>query len=281
MSFRDRLKDSLRVLLRGRQALQAPAPKARMRAKLGEVIEHLATHGLAPATVIDVGFNTGTEGLYDRFPDAHYVMVDPLDESRPFLEAQKVRLRRADFVVAAAGPKAGSCEVGVSPCFGGTSQYLKDKLPSRVVPMVTLDELALRFGCTGPYLLKVDVQGAELDVLRGAEKILSQTEAILAETRLFPFQGAPEILEVLKFLEARGFVLFDLFNPLLRPSDGALGQIDIVAVKRDGTFRDATAYKTSRTFRTGDQRRKNVESKLKRRETELAKLSSPPPPPSP
>jgi FkbM family methyltransferase len=266
-----RLKAALGIIRNG-----VPATRAKMRTELREEMAHLAKHGFSPATIIDVGFNTGTDGLYDHFPDAQYLMVDPLVESEPFLKAQKARLKQADYVVAAAGAAPGKIDIGVSPCFGGTSQYLADKLPTRSVPMTTLDELAEKFHARGPYVIKIDVQGAELEVLKGAKRILAETEVIFAETRLFPFRGAPELLEVLKFLEREGFVLYDLFNGALRPSDGALGQIDITAVKRNGFFRTADTYRTSATYRTAEQREQNVAAKLQKRAAALRDLRQDP-----
>ena len=41
----------------------------------------------------------------------------------------------------------------------------------------------------GPYLLKIDVQGAELDVLEGAQNLLKDTEAVVLEVSMFGFMA--------------------------------------------------------------------------------------------
>ena len=45
--------------------------------------ESLRKPGFAPATLIDVGVGAGTGDLYDAFPDAFLVLVDPLTEFEP------------------------------------------------------------------------------------------------------------------------------------------------------------------------------------------------------
>lgn len=50
--------------------------------------------------------------------------------------------------------------------------------PSSLVPTVTLDALSEAFG-TAPDVVKIDVEGAELDVLRGGQETLSRARPVL------------------------------------------------------------------------------------------------------
>jgi hypothetical protein len=62
-----------------------------------------------------------------------------------------------------------------------------------------------------PDLLKLDVQGYELEVLRGAEATLRQTRAVLCEVSFREFYtGQPLFTEVVAYLGARGFTLHAL-----------------------------------------------------------------------
>lgn len=61
------------------------------------------------------------------------------------------------------------------------------------------------------HLLKLDVQGAELDVLRGAQRLLNTVLVIHAEVEFFPiYRGQPLFDAIFAFLIERGFELFDL-----------------------------------------------------------------------
>jgi Methyltransferase FkbM domain len=108
------------------------------------------------------------------------------------------------------------------------------------VPVRRLDRLVEERGLPGPFLLKIDTQGTELDVMRGAERILPQVDLVIAEVSFFNFRrkrNQPLVDDVLRFMDARGFFPYDVFGGFNRPLDDALGQIDIAFVKRDGRFR--------------------------------------------
>ena len=63
----------------------------------------------------------------------------------------------------------------------------------------------------GPLLLKLDVQGFELEVLRGSRIALDAAEFVLLEVSTLNYnRGAPLVAEVLDFMNQRGFVLFDI-----------------------------------------------------------------------
>ena len=61
----------------------------------------------------------------------------------------------------------------------------------------------------GPAFIKLDVEGAEMDVLRGAEATLRDTAGLLIESQVRTLPG-PQFLEIYQFLAARGLSLFDI-----------------------------------------------------------------------
>jgi methyltransferase, FkbM family len=73
----------------------------------------------------------------------------------------------------------------------------------------TLDSLLLENEISADAfgLLNIDVQGAELLVLKGAERTLASIEAVIAEVALLElYEGAPLENEIVEFLGERGFV---------------------------------------------------------------------------
>jgi hypothetical protein len=115
----------------------------------------------------------------------------------------------------------------------------------RTVPAVTLDDLFEEKQLEGPLLLKVDVQGAELDVLAGAKRMLRHVEYVVLETALFQFyDGGPQLADVVAFMKERGFVVYEIMDVLFRPLDGAMSQVDLAFVKENGIFRRSHAYAT-------------------------------------
>lgn len=63
-------------------------------------------------------------------------------------------------------------------------------------------------------IIKIDAQGAELDILKGAERtLMSQTQCVVCEASFFSvYEGAPLFAEVESFLRARGFRLYGLLD---------------------------------------------------------------------
>jgi hypothetical protein len=97
----------------------------------------------------------------------------------------------------------------------------------------------------GPYLIKVDVQGAELQVLAGAQRTLQEAEAVILEVTLFGTMiGGPQVYDVVSQMKECGFVVYDICGFEYRPLDGALSQIDAVFVREGGRLRASHAYST-------------------------------------
>jgi FkbM family methyltransferase len=218
-----------------------PIDTTLLRRDLASVVKHAASVGFRPATVIDVGVANGTPGLIETFPDAQHILVEPLIEFEPVLKtlAQRPNVR---YVLAAAGRAAGELTLHVNSSFlDGSSLFAEDGVAAtpRVVPIIRLDDL----GLTGPFLLKVDVQGAEIEVLEGAGKILEAAELVILEVSLFRFMAeAPDFTDAILFMRSRGFVTYDIFGGRLRPLDGALAQVDLVFVREHGRFRASHRY---------------------------------------
>jgi len=209
--------------------------------------------GLAPAAIMDIGAAWGafTETCMTVFPSARYLAVEPLEEQRPKLAALTRKYPNIQFVMAAAAAKAGTVTLQVHPDLEGSSLLLEQDIAGvngvpRTVEAVTLDGLAAQFGLSGPYLLKLDVQGAELAVLRGAPAVLAAAEYVLLEVSLFEFfEGGPVLTEVVDFMHAGGFTVYDVSGWQYRPLDQALAQLDMAFVKTEGALRASRAYATA------------------------------------
>jgi FkbM family methyltransferase len=90
-----------------------------------------------------------------------------------------------------------------------------------------LDDLDL--GGAGPIYIKLDVQGAELSVLTGAELTLARAAAVEAEVSLVTlYDSQPLFPEVTAFLRQRGFVLVRLQPAFADVRTGELLQLDAV-----------------------------------------------------
>ena len=220
----------------------------RQERSLAGVIDHVSRLGFRPQTVIDAGVANGTFELYG-FRNANYLLIEPLEE---FEEALKdiSRKHKAEYVIAAASDRPGTIVINIHPDLFSSSIFKEkegsyvDGIP-REVPAVTIDDLCNERNLRGSYVIKADVQGAELAVLDGARETLKDTELVILEAQLFQFIiDGPQFYDVVCYMKDSGFVVYDIFDPVYRPLDGAMSQVDMVFVKENGQFRKHHIYAT-------------------------------------
>jgi hypothetical protein len=85
-----------------------------------------------------------------------------------------------------------------------------------------------------PILMKIDIEGREMDALKGGRTLLSHTEMLIAELSVPErFEGAPSCGEFLAFMEACGFTLFDVVDLAQMSADGPLVSMDLAFLRRD------------------------------------------------
>ena len=109
------------------------------------------------------------------------------------------------------------------------SEYFPDEVD---VPSVSLDDYRLEQGLPAPELIKLDTQGSELRILKGAAQLLEKVEAIIAEVWTRPAYGpnTPLLGHVSHWLLMQGFVAAQ-FGAEFRDEDGRLLHVDVLFVR--------------------------------------------------
>ena len=219
-----------------------------IRRTIGESYSLIRGLGFQPKTIVDVGVGSGTMELYTAFPESYFLLLEPLKEFESNLISILKRYK-GSYVLAAAGSRCGHVTFNVHKNhLEGSSLYKESMGPEAdgqevTVPMIRIDDILKDKQLDGPYLIKIDVQGAELDAIEGAQQSLSKAELVVLEVSLFEFmKGAPQFFDVVSYMKNRSFVAFDIILGWNRPLDNALGQIDIVFVKDKGMFRQDHSY---------------------------------------
>jgi FkbM family methyltransferase len=198
-----------------------------LRYGVGGAIEHSAFLRSMPiVTIIDVGANKGQFSLAARreLPDAKIFAFEPL--SKPYAICSQ--LFRNDGAIsithAALGSISGTADIHVSRSDDSSSLLPIGKLQSQIfsgteevgverVLVMKLDDAIPAEKLEHPAILKMDVQGFELEVLKGGEKFLQSVDGIYLELSFMPlYERQPLAHEVLKWLEFRGFHLAGVYN---------------------------------------------------------------------
>jgi len=221
-------------------------PLERRFSDMRPFLEFVRGLGFDPSYVVDVGANRGrwTEMAKEVFPRADFLLVEPQPEMRAPLDELCQRLPGVSWVECAAGPRDETRIQTIWPDLEGSSflphpeperMASGEQRPARVRP---LDDLLAEAGGRVPDLIKIDVQGFELEVLAGCPSIFGRTELLVLETSLYPFlPDLPVLREVIEYMAARGYEIYDIAGYILRPVDAALAQLDVAFARRRGFLR--------------------------------------------
>jgi len=200
-------------------------------------LDCLRSRGFAPAFAVDIGAYHGEwTALWKRiFPDCGVLMVEAQQSKEPRLRETVQRLGPSiDYRIALLGPTTGQRVRFVEMESGSSVLEEHSRYERRETFRSTqaLDDLLAGEPRTVDFL-KLDVQGYELEVLRGASRRLGQAQAVIMETSLVPInEGCPLIAEVIAFMDAQGLRLAD-FCSQIRRRDGVLWATDLLFIRAD------------------------------------------------
>jgi FkbM family methyltransferase len=191
----------------------------------------LKSRGVPVETILDVGVNTVTPELVAAFPDKHHVLFEPVEEYAEGIARHYARVPH-ELVRAAVSDTAGTVTLktasklqGQGISHAGMVAGPATEGDMRSVPMLRLDDFVRERRLAGPFLLKVDIDGHEMKVLRGAAETLKACSVVIVEC---PHHSLPERLA---HLMKAGFRLFDLVEPCYY--DKVFWQCDAVFVRQD------------------------------------------------
>lgn len=180
-----------------------------------------------PKTVVDVGVAYGTPQLYEAFPAARFVLIEPLSDYKPAIEKVLGKYNGVAHFTAVGAEKATiELEVDLDN-FLRSTQFQRTELTkleghnleTRKVEMTTLDDLLGPVDeIARPLVLKIDTEGNELNVLKGAERVLKVTDYVILEASVSKrFEDSYEFSELIEFMATSGFALFSILS-VVHPS---------------------------------------------------------------
>jgi FkbM family methyltransferase len=199
-------------------------------------LEAAKRRGLKVKCAVDGGAATGNWALELKriYPEAAVLCVEPRADAQEALRRlarENPGIHVADVLL---GPREDQIQFNESR---DQSSVLNDSSGkpfgrTTLAKMTTLDRLIEEHKLPWPDLIKLDLQGYELEALRGGGRCLEHAEAALLEVSFIRLQSqSPIVHEVIAFMRDRGFVAYDILGLWHRPLDGALAQGDFMFLK--------------------------------------------------
>jgi FkbM family methyltransferase len=178
-------------------------------------------------TLIDVGANEGDfiRAATRLAKPCIVIAFEPLPACQQILAPLLASMPGGQLIRAAVGAATGKVELhctantktssllqpqpGIETSYANGDYIVLQKLN---VPVVRLDDVIAADARVG--LLKIDVQGYEIEVLRGARHTLQQTDALLIEVNYAPhYKGAATFADIHAVLTATGFRVYGISEP--------------------------------------------------------------------
>ncbi|MBO9448436.1 FkbM family methyltransferase [Ruegeria sp. R14_0] len=220
---------------------------------------YIRSLGFQVQTVIDVGVAGGTAHLYEAFPDAKFVLIEPIAEYETKLRRNWSDKIDFDFHACGVGAESGQTTLRI-PTVGTRSMGTRatmlefedsataqmSKIEERQVPVKTLDKVASSYD--GPFGLKIDTEGFEIEVIRGASELLKNCAFVLAEVSTRRrYQGGYKFSDFVSIMADHGFELHEFIRP---PSPQAT-DCDAIFAPFDSSLFDYRDLKLSRMAKKG------------------------------
>ena len=192
-------------------------------------IEHekiLKNIGVEYGHIVDIGANRGQFSLVSRycFPKAKIDSFEPLAEPAAFYKKVFEYDDNVTLHSYAIGEECAALEIHISNrddsssllpisemqsvLFKGTSEK-----STRIIDVAPLDVIISAQDIISPALLKIDVQGFELSVLKGCLNLLNTFKNIYVECSFVElYEGQSFADEVIEFLARHNFRLIGIYN---------------------------------------------------------------------
>jgi FkbM family methyltransferase len=189
---------------------------------------------IRPKRVLDIGAHIGdfTSTLSKLSPECEFVMVEANPHCEPYLSKSNhpyhiLALSNFTGTTSLYIEKANHIGTGASIYKENTEWYGDGKYELIETPVNTLDNLNF-FPNEMIDLVKIDVQGAELDILNGGSKTIKRSKYLLLEVSTLQYNiGAPLMDQVVGKLKEYEFVIDDILD-YQKLSNGSIFQLDIL-----------------------------------------------------
>lgn len=174
-----------------------------------------------PGTVFDIGVGEGTAELYQTYPNAYFMLVEPLKTYKESMNRVLRHVRGEQHSVALGATSSGGVEkMLVYPCKQQSSIKIRtdtegigENCDEIELPVTTLDDLVEGKNLPKPFGLKIDTEGYEKEIIQGAKRVLRDTEFVIAEVSVASrFEEGYACDEFIELMYTHGFSVVDIID---------------------------------------------------------------------
>lgn len=146
----------------------------------------------SPALILDLGANIGVASCYfaQSFPDAVIVAVEPSSKNFDLLKKNTLGIPQVRLVHGAVGASAG--KVGLFDSGAGNNAFRTfgdESQKSETVDCFSIQDLMAAHSDSTPFLIKIDIEGAEKNLFGGNTDWIDAFKVIVVETHDWMLPG--------------------------------------------------------------------------------------------
>ncbi|WP_223033942.1 FkbM family methyltransferase [Hanstruepera marina] len=201
--------------------------------------------GFLPKHIVDVGANHGTwtRETLKYFPNAYYTLIEPqkwlqtsfqdlLDANEKIsVKAVGLGAQKGNFLFTLVN-RDDSCS------FRYTEEEANEKGFKQIqIPVETLNNIVSENeDIPLPDIVKIDAEGLDIEVLKGADKLFGKTEIFMVEASVNCKIFENSVLRMINFMDRNGYTLFDItdLNKPFKPY--VLWLVELVFIKKGGVL---------------------------------------------
>ena len=207
-----------------------------------EIILSLLADKINPEYILDIGCGHGEWFLkcYNFFPNSKYLLFDGNKNNENNLSFLKKKYHNISYKICLLSDTIK--ELKFFNMGYGSSVYEEKTNFSREIELITSSTLEVELSKfnfnSSNNIIKLDVQGSEIDILKGLEKKISLFEIIILETSVKEYnKGSPLFIDVINYMHKINYTFYDVYDLKRLGYYGSfLVQFDAIFVRKNSSL---------------------------------------------
>ncbi|MBP2283056.1 FkbM family methyltransferase [Flavobacterium sp. CG_23.5] len=228
--------------IRGNSIQKSPVDKFNKNKLLSILFNNLKVIGFTPKHIVDVGANHGTwtREVLTYFPEAYYTLLEPQHWLKDSFQDILDTNAKVQFHPVGAGAKEGSFQFTIvdrdDSCSFRYSPAEAEALGFKQIeiPVVTLNALLAESKLPVPDIIKIDAEGLDIEVLKGATRFFGKTEVFMVEAGVVIKEFDNSFLKMINFMDENGYRLFEITDMNRPLQTQVLWLVELVFIKKNG-----------------------------------------------